>query len=37
MDEQRRDKMPYFDTDDPETKDLTPAIKLLNEILGPKQ
>ena len=36
-DEQRRDKMPYFDTDDPETKDLTPAIKLLNEILGPKQ
>jgi ABC-type Fe3+ transport system substrate-binding protein len=37
LDEQRRDKMPYFDTDDPETKDLTPAIKLLNEILGPKQ
>ena len=36
-DEQRRDKMPYFDTDDPETKDLTPAIKLLDEILGPKQ
>jgi len=36
-DEQRRDKMPYFDTDDPETKDLTPAIKLLDEILGHKQ
>ena len=37
LDEQRRDKMPYFDTDDPETKDLAPAIKLLDEILGPKQ
>ena len=36
-DEQHRDKMPYFDTDDPETKDLTPAIKLLDEILGPKK
>lgn len=32
-DEQRRDKMSYFDTDNPETKNLTPAIKLLNEIL----
>ena len=37
LDEQRRDKMPYFDTDDPETKDLRPAIKLLDEVLGPKQ
>ena len=36
-DEQRGDKMPYFDTDDPDTKDLTPAIKLLDEILGHKQ
>jgi iron(III) transport system substrate-binding protein len=36
-DEQRRDRMPYFDTDDAETKDLTPAIKLLNEILGEKK
>jgi iron(III) transport system substrate-binding protein len=36
-DEQRRDKMSYFDTDDAETKDLTPAIKLLNEILGEKK
>ena len=35
-DEQRRDKMPYFDTDDPDTKDLTPAMKLLDEILVPK-
>ncbi|HLN86510.1 MAG TPA: extracellular solute-binding protein [Candidatus Limnocylindrales bacterium] len=33
-DEQRRDKMSYFDTDDPDTKDLTPLIKLLDEILG---
>jgi hypothetical protein len=29
--------MSYFDTDDAETKDLTPAIKLLNEILGEKK
>jgi len=36
-DEQRRDKMSYFDTDDAETKDLTPAIKLLNEIQGEKK
>ena len=35
--EQRRDHMKYFDTDDPETKDLTPAIKLLDEILGAKK
>jgi len=34
--EQRRDKMAYFDTDDPETKDLTPLIKLLDEILPKK-
>jgi iron(III) transport system substrate-binding protein len=31
--EQRRDNMKYFDTDDPETKDLTPVVKLLDEIL----
>ena len=36
-DEQRRDKMSYFDTDDPDTKDLTPAMKLLDEILGAKK
>lgn len=36
-DEQRRDKMTYFDTDDPETKDLTPAMKLLDEILAGKK
>jgi iron(III) transport system substrate-binding protein len=36
-DEQRRDKMNYFDTDDPETKDLTPAIKLLDEIMTAKK
>ena len=33
-DEQRRDNMSYFDTDDPDTKDLTPAMKLLDEILA---
>jgi iron(III) transport system substrate-binding protein len=33
-DEQRRDNMSYFDTDNPDTKSLTPAIKLLNEILS---
>ena len=36
-DEQRRDKMSYFDTDDADTKDLNPAMKLLDEILGGKQ
>ena len=35
--EQRRDKMSYFDTDDPDTKDLTPAMKLLDEILTGKK
>jgi len=36
-DEQRRDKMNYFDTDDPDTKDLNPAMKLLDEILAGKK
>jgi iron(III) transport system substrate-binding protein len=36
-DEQRRDKMTYFDTDDPDTKDLAPAMKLLDEILAAKK
>ena len=36
-DEQRRDKMTYFDTDNPDTKDLNPAMKLLDEILGAKK
>jgi iron(III) transport system substrate-binding protein len=36
-DEQRREQMSYFDTDDPETKDLTPAMKLLDEILPLKK
>ena len=36
-DEQRRDKMTYFDTDDPDTKDLNPAMKLLDEILSAKK
>jgi ABC-type Fe3+ transport system substrate-binding protein len=36
-DEQRRDKMTYFDTDDPDTNDLNPAMKLLDEILGVKK
>jgi iron(III) transport system substrate-binding protein len=35
--EQRRDKLAYFDTDDPDTKDLTPAMKLLDEILAGKK
>jgi hypothetical protein len=34
--EQRRDKMSYFDTDDPDTKDLNPAMKLLDEVLAGK-
>jgi len=36
-DQQRRDRMPYFDTDDPDTKDLTPAMKLIDEILAGKK
>ena len=36
-DEQRRDRMPYFDTDDPDTKDLTPVMKLLDEIFTAKK
>jgi len=36
-DEQRRDRMPYFDTDDPDTKDLTPVMKLLDEIVAAKK
>jgi iron(III) transport system substrate-binding protein len=36
-DEQRRDKMSYFDTDDPDTKDIAPAIKLLDELLPGKK
>jgi iron(III) transport system substrate-binding protein len=33
LDERRRDNMSYFDTDDPDTKDIAPAIKLLDELL----
>ncbi len=33
----RRDKMAYFDTDDPDTKDLTPLYKLLDEVLPVKK
>ena len=36
-DEQRRDGMPYFDTDNADTKDLTPVIKLLDEIFAAKK
>jgi iron(III) transport system substrate-binding protein len=35
--EQRREGMNYFDTDDPDTKDLRPAMKLLDEILGARK
>jgi iron(III) transport system substrate-binding protein len=35
--EQRRDKMSYFDTDDPDTKDISPVIKLLDELLPAKK
>lgn len=30
--ERRRDGMKYFDIDDPETKDINPAIKLIDEV-----
>jgi iron(III) transport system substrate-binding protein len=36
-DEQRRDNMSYFDTDNADTKDLNPAMKLLDEILAGKK
>ena len=32
--ERRRDGMKYFDIDDPETKDINPAIKLIDEIFA---
>jgi ABC-type uncharacterized transport system YnjBCD substrate-binding protein len=32
--ERRKDRMNYFDTDDPETKDINPAIKLVDEVLA---
>ncbi len=35
--ERRKDKMIYFDTGDPEIKDLRPAIKLVEEILAGKK
>jgi iron(III) transport system substrate-binding protein len=35
--EQRREGVKYFDTDDPDTKDIAPAIKLLDEILAGKK
>lgn len=35
--ERRRDGMRYFDTDDPETKDIQPITKLLEEILAGKK
>jgi iron(III) transport system substrate-binding protein len=35
--DQRRDKMSYFDTENPDTKDLTPLTKLLDEVLGVKK
>jgi iron(III) transport system substrate-binding protein len=33
-DERRKDGLKYFDTDDPETKDIRPITKLLEEILA---
>jgi len=33
----RTDKMAYFDTDEPDTKDLTPLYKLLDEVLPAKK
>jgi len=35
--EQRKERMTYFDTDDPESKDLTPVIKLLDELAPGKK
>jgi iron(III) transport system substrate-binding protein len=35
--ERRVDGMKYFDIDDPETKDINPAIKLIDEVLSAKK
>jgi hypothetical protein len=35
--ERRKDGMRYFDIDDPDTKDIRPIAKLLDEILGAKK
>jgi ABC-type Fe3+ transport system substrate-binding protein len=35
--ERRRDGMKYFDIDDPEAKDINPAIKLIDEVLAAKK
>jgi ABC-type Fe3+ transport system substrate-binding protein len=35
--ERRKDGMRYFDIDDPETKDIQPVIKLLNQIFAGKK
>jgi ABC-type Fe3+ transport system substrate-binding protein len=35
--ERRKDGMKYFDVDDPDTKDIRPAMKLLDDILGAKK
>ena len=35
--ERRGEQMNYFDTDDPETKDINPVIKLLDEVLARKK
>ena len=35
--ERRRDGIKYFNTDDPETKDINPAIKLIDEVFAAKK
>jgi ABC-type Fe3+ transport system substrate-binding protein len=35
--ESRRDGMKYFDIDDPETKDINPAIRLIDEVFANKK
>ena len=35
--ERRKDGMKYFDVDDPDSKDIRPAMKLLDEIVPAKK
>jgi iron(III) transport system substrate-binding protein len=35
--ERRSDSMKYFDTDDPDTKDINPAIKLIDDVFNNKK
>ena len=37
LQDRRKDGMKYFDLDDPDTKDIRPVMKLLDEVLAGKK